>query len=71
MVQRVVKHAFVDVKGPHVSIYWPDIGRCSGEWSVTPTSVVVTISSADRPPNDCLAVGTHTFHLVNGALVEH
>jgi hypothetical protein len=70
VVKQVVNHAFVDHEGPHVGIYWPDFGHCRGDWKVTPASLVVTITSAEHAPSDCLPVGTHRFQLVKGTVVE-
>lgn len=57
--------------GPHLSIYFPDLGHCRARWSVATPAIVVHVEEASRlTPSDCLALGTHRFVLRGERLVE-
>jgi hypothetical protein len=59
------------IRGPHTSVYHPDLGGCSAEVRLAGKTIVITVEdSTGIPPSDCLTAGTHTFALEGGAIVE-
>ena len=70
-VRRVVDHELVMIRGPHTSVFHPDLGGCTAEVRLAGHTIVITVvSSPGIPPSDCLAAGTHTFALERDAIVE-
>jgi len=70
-VRRIVDHELMTIRGPHTSVFHPDLGSCTAEVRLAGHTIVITVErSSDLPPSDCLAAGTHTFALEGDEIVE-
>jgi hypothetical protein len=71
VVRRIDDGAFERIDGPHLSVYHPELGGCSAELQLAGRTIVIRVAHLPGiPPSDCLAQGTHTFALRDGAIVE-
>lgn len=70
-IRRIEDSALVTIRGPHTSVYHPELGGCTAEVRLAGQTIVVTVAHLPGiPPSDCLAAGTHTFALERDAIVE-
>jgi hypothetical protein len=70
-VRRIEGTELATIRGPHTSVYHPELGGCSAEVRLAGKTIVITVAHlAGIPPSDCLSIGTHTFALENDAIVE-
>jgi hypothetical protein len=70
-VRRIDDRALTTIRGPHTSVYHPDLGGCTAEVRLAGQTIVITVAHlAGIPPSDCLATGTHTFALEEDEIVE-
>ena len=64
-------NALATIRGPHTSVYHPELGGCTAEVRLAGQTIVITVAHLPGiPPSDCLTAGTHTFALEAGAIVE-
>lgn len=70
-VRRIRGDLLASIRGPHTSVFHPELGACAGEVRLAGKTIVVTVENlTGLPPSDCLSPGTHTFALDRGAIVE-
>ena len=70
-IRRIADHKFETMRGPHTSVFHPELGGCSAEVRLAGRTIVITVENLPGiPPSDCLSPGTHTFALAHDAIVE-
>lgn len=71
-VRRLAKGKLSErIAGPHVSVFFPEMGSCYATWKVDANSIVVVVENTrELPPSICLPVGKHRFRLKGNTLVE-
>ncbi|MGN6111384.1 MAG: hypothetical protein ACTHU0_40190 [Kofleriaceae bacterium] len=71
VVRRIENKQFAEIQGPHLSVYFPDLGNCTASTRLEGRTLVVEVESASGiPPSACLSIGRHAFAMRDGALVE-
>ena len=70
-VRRIEDERLATIRGPHTTVFHPDLGACIAEVRLAGRTIVIEVDSPRGiPPSDCLTAGTHTFALEHDALVE-
>jgi hypothetical protein len=70
-IRRIEEQTIARIRGPHTSVFHPDLGACSGEVRLAGKTIVITVESMPGlAPSDCLSAGTHTFALRKDRVVE-
>jgi hypothetical protein len=71
VIRRIEGDELATIRGPHTSVYHPELGGCTAEVRLAGKTIVITVAMLPGiPPSDCLTAGTHTFALESDAIIE-
>ena len=71
VIRRIEGNELATIRGPHTSVYHPELGGCTAEVRLAGKTIVISVALLPGiPPSDCLPAGTHMFALEHDAIIE-